>query len=169
MTQTKDVWTILSGIRDEVNGNLPSEGFLKVGAYFVGQKREKAGIAASSRDDWLDNLLAVQTEREHGEISMVVRDAMRWNEQWIALKLTVIRHLATFLRMRPTDIRYSTPINLEHRETNLIVSAVNQDTGLDFSGSWEPTVGDFLHLFEMQYELTVEREKREAAKTRQTS
>jgi|GEM_PF-2730304 len=169
MTQTRDVWTILSGIHDEVNGNLPSEEHLKVGAYFVGQKREKAGVATSSRDNWLANLLAVQTEREHGELSMAVRDAMRWNDQGIALKLTVIGHLATFLRMRPTDICAAMPINLEHRETNLITSAVNYDMGFDFSGSWEPTVGRFLHLFEMQYELKLAREKREAEKAAQTS
>lgn len=165
MPETTDVWKVLSVIRAASDGNLSEEG-LRVGAYFVWQKRNKKGGSPPSDDNWFANLQTIRQEREHWLLGRGIRDAVTRNEPETAVGLSVVGKLAAFLHMRPTDICPDTPIYLERWESELISAAVGHDFGTSFLDLGpRSTASSFIRFFWMQYEVKVEQEKAKAKKT----
>jgi hypothetical protein len=148
MKEVKDVWGVLSEIRNTVNSSPFNEQELRLGAYYFWEKHP----AASNNECWFANLHSVRQDKEFWHLNIAIGDAKSRKEHEIVVGLSVVMNLAVFLRMRPSDVCRNMPFGLVFCERALVKAGVSCDLEVDFYDlGVRETVGEYIDSFWMQY------------------
>jgi hypothetical protein len=128
MEYGNDVWSVLSKIRADMAADPPSERTLREAAYFKWQRRGEKGIPGSQEGDLFAAARMLERRSEFWRLEECIRAMESQGKRKIRFSLVVVSNLATWLHMRPTDIRPGTPLDeLEWAEKGMIVAGIGYD------------------------------------------